>query len=170
MTKVICPPHQVICAKCGTEFTSTHSQGKYCSPPCARLGERVSWKKYGEKNRAKRHLYSLEHYDKNREAILERTKAYHATEKGMEARANLVKGQRSKMTAERKSLRNTVRLAMLKGTLTKKPCEQCGAEPAEAHHDDYSKPLDVRWLCKRHHGEHHRAIKREATRAALDAH
>lgn len=39
--------------------------------------------------------------------------------------------------------------------LERKPCEVCGAAKAEAHHDDYSKPLDVRWLCKRHHAEVH---------------
>lgn len=26
---------------------------------------------------------------------------------------------------------------------------------AEAHHEDYSKPLVVRWFCKRHHFNHH---------------
>ena len=34
-------------------------------------------------------------------------------------------------------------------------CEVCG-EKAEAHHDNYSKPLDVRWLCFKHHREHHK--------------
>ncbi len=34
----------------------------------------------------------------------------------------------------------------------KKPCEVCGTI-AEAHHDDYSKPLEVRWLCSVHHKE-----------------
>jgi hypothetical protein len=34
------------------------------------------------------------------------------------------------------------------------PCEVCDA-PGERHHDDYDKPLDIRWLCRAHHGETH---------------
>lgn len=37
--------------------------------------------------------------------------------------------------------------ALKSGHLTKRPCEVCGEEESQAHHDDYSKPLDVRWLC-----------------------
>ena len=44
--------------------------------------------------------------------------------------------------------------AIQNGTLTKQPCEECG-QKAEAHHDDYSKPLEVRWLCKKHHAKAH---------------
>jgi hypothetical protein len=43
-----------------------------------------------------------------------------------------------------------VSAAIKAGTLTRQPCEECGAK-AQAHHDDYAKPLDVRWLCRRHH-------------------
>jgi hypothetical protein len=39
--------------------------------------------------------------------------------------------------------------------LQKQSCEICGAV-AEAHHDDYSKPLQVRWLCFKHHRELHK--------------
>lgn len=45
--------------------------------------------------------------------------------------------------------------AIRDGRLARKPCEVCGTV-AKAHHDDYSKPLDVRWLCTTHHAEWHR--------------
>jgi hypothetical protein len=48
-----------------------------------------------------------------------------------------------------------VRNAIRRGDLTRKPCEVCG-DRAQAHHDDYSKPLVVRWLCTVHHGYEHR--------------
>ena len=38
-------------------------------------------------------------------------------------------------------------------------CEKCGAEGAHAHHDDYTKPLDVRWLCRTCHGIEHRTYE-----------
>jgi hypothetical protein len=41
------------------------------------------------------------------------------------------------------------------GRLIKNPCEKCGGLKVDAHHDDYSRPLDVRWLCRKHHIEHH---------------
>ena len=44
-----------------------------------------------------------------------------------------------------------VRKAIRNGVLVRQPCEVCGSEPSDAHHDDYEKPLDVRWLCRLHH-------------------
>jgi hypothetical protein len=42
--------------------------------------------------------------------------------------------------------------AVAHGEIIRQPCEICGSsEMIEAHHEDYSKPLDVVWLCKRHH-------------------
>jgi hypothetical protein len=40
------------------------------------------------------------------------------------------------------------------GILTPQPCEICGGK-AEAHHPDYNRPGDVRWLCRKHHAQLH---------------
>jgi len=46
-------------------------------------------------------------------------------------------------------------VAIEQGLLTQQPCEICGEQKTVAHHDDYNKPYDVRWLCKKHHFEWH---------------
>ncbi len=41
-----------------------------------------------------------------------------------------------------------------RGKILIMPCWICG-DKAEAHHEDYSKPKDVVWLCRKHHLEYH---------------
>lgn len=49
--------------------------------------------------------------------------------------------------------------ALNKGILIEQPCEICGTkENIIKHHEDYNKPLEVRWLCKRHHFDIHSII------------
>lgn len=57
--------------------------------------------------------------------------------------------------ASRAAVRRRTGYAIKKGKLIRQPCEVCGDLKSEAHHDDYSKPLIVRWLCKDHHEEWH---------------
>lgn len=52
----------------------------------------------------------------------------------------------------RKRANSAVLNALKSGKLAKGLCEVCKSPDVEAHHDDYDKPLDVRWLCKLHHG------------------
>jgi hypothetical protein len=56
---------------------------------------------------------------------------------------------------EKVAAREAVQKAIRKGLLTEQPCEECGAK-AQAHHEDYSKPLDVIWLCPIHHKKRHK--------------
>ncbi len=51
------------------------------------------------------------------------------------------------------------------GRLKKQPCEVCNTSiKVHAHHDDYSKPDEVRWLCQSHHKAYHAEIRRKERR------
>lgn len=45
------------------------------------------------------------------------------------------------------------------GQLKKKPCEICDSLESQAHHEDYNKPLEVRWLCLCCHQAYHSYLK-----------
>ncbi len=49
-----------------------------------------------------------------------------------------------------------------RGKITKQPCGVCGAKRhIEMHHEDYDQPLDIIWLCRKHHKEFHTLKKRQ---------
>ena len=61
-----------------------------------------------------------------------------------------------------------VQHAKYTGKLAPQPCEVCGAtERIQGHHDDYSKPLDVRWLCAIHHKAVHMDLRFKADEEAM---
>jgi len=49
--------------------------------------------------------------------------------------------------------------AISDGIVTRQPCGVCGSPDAHAHHEDYYKPLEVVWLCPRHHNHRHRELR-----------
>lgn len=64
---------------------------------------------------------------------------------------------------DRMKARNAVSNAVRDGKLKKRPCAFCGADRfVEAHHHDYSDPLNVTWLCRPCHRRFH-ALERMAT-------
>jgi hypothetical protein len=90
----------------------------------------------------------------NRSANLERIRAYDRGRIKLPhrkaLRSALVRTERREYP-ERHRARLMVYRAVRNGTLTRRPCERCGAVRVEGHHDDYGKPLAVRWLCASHH-------------------
>ncbi len=62
---------------------------------------------------------------------------------------------------EKHSAMDKVKYSVKRGVLSQQPCEVCRCHNAQAHHDDYSKPLEVRWLCPLHHQELHSKMKEE---------
>lgn len=45
--------------------------------------------------------------------------------------------------------------AIRSGRLIPEPCKVCGSVDVHGHHTDYDKPLDVMWLCAKHHKAWH---------------
>jgi len=112
--------------------------------------------------------YDKARYLAKKEEIDGRMKAYGKTERGYEVNKKATaayyerNGYRKyvplKGTTEhteflrRKNAHNKVHYAMKTGKLVKGVCEICGCSDVHAHHDDYDRPLEVRWLCVKHHG------------------
>lgn len=59
---------------------------------------------------------------------------------------------------ERYVAHTLVNLAVKSGQLLKQPCERCGIHKVHGHHEDYSKPLEVVWLCAACHKLRHREL------------
>lgn len=95
-----------------------------------------------------------QYYQANRKRIREYDRAIAKTERGKKYKADKRRRMKKKYPEKHKA-RNIVYFAIKSGKLTRQPCQVCGNPKVEAHHDDYSKPLDVRWLCHKHHREVH---------------
>ena len=95
-----------------------------------------------------------ENYRKNVEHYAEYERARYQDPARRRASHEAAKRTR-KRNPEKKAAWAATGNAIRDGRLKRMPCEVCGSEKSEAHHDDYSKPLDVRWLCRIHHLEHH---------------
>jgi len=52
--------------------------------------------------------------------------------------------------------REQTRKAIRAGVIKKGTCELSGSDKVECHHDNYNKPLKVRWLSKKYHKALHR--------------
>ena len=71
--------------------------------------------------------------------------------------ANIVASKQR--TPERTAARHVVSKALATGRMVRGACvkgSDCAGQ-VQAHHDDYSKPLDVRWMCRKHHEALHHA-------------
>ena len=68
-----------------------------------------------------------------------------------------------------------VKKAIANGELVRPDvCGNCGNSPLPGeviygHHDDYEKPLHVRWCCRRCHGQYHTAYRQNTPQAAEES-
>jgi hypothetical protein len=69
-----------------------------------------------------------------------------------------VTGVKRRVPEGRNRARQAVKYALKAGTLTKQSCRDCGDIIVQAHHPDYTKPLEVIWLCLLHHIAEHKRL------------
>ena len=90
----------------------------------------------------------------NRNKNIEHYRAYDRG-RGYRNNENYQEGYREENPLKYKAT-NMVNNAARDGKLFKEPCAECGEADVHAHHDDYAKPLNIRWLCAAHHSQWHR--------------
>lgn len=79
-------------------------------------------------------------YQRNREGYLKRSR------------------ENDQARPDKRRARGAVERALKRGTLAREPCTVCGKQKVEGHHEDYSKPLNVIWLCPAHHKRLHAGL------------
>jgi hypothetical protein len=109
--------------------------------------------KYYLKNKEKRRKYHSYYKSINIDKIRERDKLYQrnrrATHKKLKTREyiNYCRKYPEKVYAQQ-----LLNRYIKSGKIQRSPCEVCGeTERIHGHHPDYSKPLEVIWLCPLHH-------------------
>jgi hypothetical protein len=138
----------VICRKCGVEFERWKKGLAQCRP-CRRAAQ-AAWlrKATASGYKVKRNPDTVAEY----ESTARKTPRARAV-KAANQRRRHHGPERHKIMA-----RVMVHDRIKSGKLARQSCEVCGNAKVDAHHDDYARPLDVRWLCRRHHREHHARI------------
>ena len=111
-------------------------------------------KEWAEKNPEKAKELEKRKYERKREklGLKPREQGSKLTLKERQARYY----ERHPIKAE---ARKIYRYALRHGKLVKGSCEICGSLEVDGHHEDYTRPLDVRWLCKVHHLEAHEQLR-----------
>ena len=107
----------------------------------------------------KKDMYNDRHFNRRKEILaFDRERANQPHRK--EAKAEIYKKWKEQ-NPERRAAQTKLGSALRSKKIEQLPCFICG-EKAEAHHPDYSRPLDVVWLCSAHHKQAHALVNRAA--------
>lgn len=147
------------CRGCGGEFEISDSALKkrnYICKPCRKVETRKG--NLRKKSEGKKVSGSRMPLSYHREYDKEYRKRPDVKKRRLDGFYKRLQGDEERWKYEaRKETRNAIR----RGDIIKQPCEVCGNTKVDAHHDDYSKPLEVRFLCRKHHSEHHAKARGE---------
>ncbi len=120
--------------------------GKIYCKMCNR--ERV--KRHYRENPEKYRAYRLKSFAKKKKYFKERNRK--RTEEG---RSIISVNKWVAKNPHKVKAHKIVREAIKKGELKRGNCIVCGSKKTDGHHPDYTKPLEVMWLCRKHHKDEH---------------
>ena len=132
-----------VCVQCGAEKPLTEFY-KHKQMSDGYLNKCKSCKKEYQKEHRLENVEYYRSYDKQRQKNRDRQKAVQASSLRWRKR-----------NPDKYKAQTAVGNAVRDGKLVKEPCQVCGDQSVHAHHEDYTKPLDVVWLCPKHHSEKH---------------
>ena len=151
-----------VCRECGIE-KDLESFYKHSAMLDGHLNKCIDCVKSIVKKHRDANIEKIRAYDKKRGKFphrLDAVKKYSKTKKGKEVKKKSQINYRKKYPmkyAAHVLTRNAIRDGKLIRQLN---CSVCNSTNiVEGHHDDYTKPLEVRWLCKACHKEWHRHNK-----------
>lgn len=126
------------CFKCGVEKDLT----EFYRHPQMKGGRVNKCKECNKKDVSKNRVENLEKYRK------------YDRDRGNRQSPEYLKEYRDRYPKKYKA-HSKVAYEIRAGNLVPEDCEECGNKKAVAHHDDYDRPLKVRWLCQGHHAQWH---------------
>jgi len=105
-----------------------------------------------------------ENYKKNPEKYLAKSKEWFLKNRARK-KVKIFKSEEHKFKSiARGVVNNAIRLGKIKKGLN---CQFCNImEDLEAHHSDYSKPLEIVWLCVKCHRSLHKSLNRRGKNAS----
>lgn len=148
-----------LCKKCLRELPISEFYKHHRGGACGSCKECV--KESARRNRAEKIEYYRQ-YDKDRAKNKNRiasTKRYRESDLG-KSTAQAGNARYRKNHKDRYDAHKRVTAAILSGKLVRPDfCTICGSRgKIEAHHDDYTKPLSVTWMCERCHKDRHQPV------------
>jgi hypothetical protein len=154
----------MVCKKCGKHRSSKnfYKNNKVTCRFCIIEYNKEYQKKYRKDFADKRSEYSKRYREKNKDRITEYYKEWYSANGRKRSSVYMEKiTEWQENNPEKRDAAYQVNLEVSRGNIVRPTvCSECGQErKVVGHHDDYTKPLDVRWLCYSCHKIEHNKLK-----------
>lgn len=110
-------------------------------------------------DKEKYNKYMREYREKNAEKMREYKRIYNAIWRKNNGYPSEKKYK--ERNPEKYKAQQILNQSIYKGKIKRENCIICNSENAQAHHEDYTKPHDVIWICSIHHKQVHMSNLKE---------